>query len=49
MKTVRVNHPKGKRPEIQLTVRRVESNVYYACGFAAHHYLSSQSLQMSIV
>jgi hypothetical protein len=42
MKTVRVNHPKGKRPEIRLTVRRVESSVYYSCGFAAHHYMSAK-------
>lgn len=37
-----INHPKGKRPKIRLTVRRVESSVYYSCGFAAHHYLSAK-------
>ena len=37
-----IKHPKGKKPEIRLTVRRVESNVFYTGGFATHHYLTSR-------
>lgn len=39
MKIVKINHPKGQRPPIQLTVRRVESSVFWSCGFAKEHYL----------
>ena len=39
MKIVKINHPKGKRPPIQLTVRRCESSVFWSCGFAKEHYL----------
>ena len=42
MKTVRVNHPKGQLKEIKLTVRRVEASVFYSCGFAQHHYLTTK-------
>lgn len=35
-----IKHPKGKRPEIRLTVRRVESNVWNM--FKQHHYLTSR-------
>ena len=39
MKIVRIDHPKGERPNIKLTVRRVESNVWNI--FKDHHYLTS--------
>lgn len=42
MKIVKVNHPKGQRKKIQLTVRRVEASVFYSCGFAQHHYLTTK-------
>ena len=42
MKTVKVNHQKGERPYIKLTVRRVEASVFYSCGFAKEHYLSAK-------
>lgn len=42
MKIVKVNHPKGQRKKIQLTVRRVEASVFYSCGFAHHHYLTAK-------
>ena len=40
MKIVNVNHPKGQRPEIKLTVRRVEANVWNM--FKQHHYLTAE-------
>ena len=39
MKTILINHKKGERPYIQLTVRRVEASVFWGCGFAKEHYL----------
>lgn len=39
MKIIKVNHKKGERPKIQLTVRRVESSVWSL--FKQHHYLSA--------
>ena len=42
MKTVIINHKKGERPQIKLTVRRVEASVYYSCGFAKEHYLNGE-------
>ena len=39
MKIVKINHKKGQRPQIKLTVRRVESSVFWSCGFAKEHYL----------
>ena len=40
MKAVRVNHKKGERPPIHLTVRRVEPSVWHL--FKEHHYLSAE-------
>ena len=40
MKIVKVNHKKGERPKITLTVRRVEPNVWYL--FKQHHYLTAE-------
>jgi hypothetical protein len=40
LKTVQVNHKKGERPKIQLTVRRVEPRVW--CLFKNHHYLTQE-------
>ena len=40
MKYVHVNHKKGERPKIQLTVRRVEANVWNM--FKQHHYLTAE-------
>lgn len=42
MKTVKINHPKGQRPEIKLTVRRVEASVWTSMLFDKSHYLTSQ-------
>lgn len=39
MKKIYVNHKKGERPEIKLTVRRVEPNVW--AMFKNHHYLTA--------
>lgn len=41
MQNILINNPKGKRPIIQLTVRRVEPNVWYSLNFHKHHYLTS--------
>lgn len=41
MKTIQVNHKKGERPYIPLTVRRVEASVFWSGGFAAEHYLTA--------
>lgn len=42
MKIVRIDHPKGERPNIKLTVRRVESSTWYSLGFYREHYLSAE-------
>lgn len=42
MKTVKINHPKGQRPEIKLTVRRVEASVWTSMLFDKSHYLTSE-------
>lgn len=42
MKTVKINHPKGQRPEIKLTVRRVEPTVWKSMLFDKSHYLTSE-------
>ena len=39
MKIIKINHKKGERPKIQLTVRRVEANVWNM--FKQHHYLTA--------
>ena len=46
MKYNYINHPKGERPKIQLTVRRIEANSWWSLGFANHHYLT-QALNKS--
>jgi GNAT superfamily N-acetyltransferase len=40
MKTIHIEHPKGQRPYIQLTVRRVEPIVWNM--FKKEHYLSAE-------
>ena len=42
MKIVKINHPKGQRPQIKLTVRRVEPNVWKSLGFSKEHYLTAE-------
>ena len=42
MKIIYVNHPKGEKPQIQLTVTRVEPKVWRELGFYKHHYLSAK-------
>lgn len=42
MKIVKVNHKKGERPKIKLTVRRCEPSVWKTCGFYRHHYLTAE-------
>lgn len=42
MKEIHINHKKGERPPIRLTVRRVESSVWKTCEFFKHHYLSQE-------
>ena len=42
MKQIKIGHPKGQRPNIQLTVRRVESSTWYSLGFYREHYLSAE-------
>ena len=42
MKIVKINHPKGERPYIQLTVRRVEPSVWKSLGFSKCHYLTAE-------
>ena len=39
MKKIKINHKKGQRPEIKLTVRRVEPNVWNM--FKKEHYLTA--------
>ena len=41
MKTVKINHKKGERPNIKLTVRRCESSVWWSMGFSNAHYLTA--------
>lgn len=41
MKEVLINHKKGIKPNIPLTVRRVEPNVWNSLRFFTHHYLTS--------
>ena len=40
MKIVKINHPKGQRPQIKLTVRRVEPTVWNI--FKKSHYLTAE-------
>jgi len=42
MKYIKVPHKKGEHPKIQLTVRRVESSVFWSFGFAKEHYLTAE-------
>lgn len=42
MQKVLINHSKGERPNIELTVRRVEPNVWFNLGFYKHHYLTQE-------
>ena len=42
MKEIKVNHKKGERPKITLTVRRCESSVWYSLGFYREHYLTAE-------
>lgn len=42
MKVIKVNHKKGQRPYIQLTVRRVEPSVWKSLGFSKCHYLTAE-------
>jgi hypothetical protein len=42
MKTIHIEHPKGQRPYIQLTVRRVEPIVWKSLGFSKCHYLTAE-------
>lgn len=42
MKTIHIDHPKGQRPNIKLTVRRVEPIVWKSLGFSKCHYLSAE-------
>lgn len=41
MRTILINHKKGLRPNIELTVRRVEPSVWKSLGFEKHHYLTA--------
>lgn len=42
MKEIKVNHKKGERPPIHLTVRRVEPSVWKSLGFSKCHYLTAE-------
>ena len=42
MQEVLINHKKGERPYIHLTIRRVEPSVWYSLGFYKHHYLTEK-------
>lgn len=42
MRTIYINKNKKDKPNIQLTVQRVESNVWYDLNFNKHHYLTSE-------
>lgn len=41
MKEIIINHKKGEKPLIELTVRRVEPSVWKSLGFDKHHYLTA--------
>lgn len=41
MKPILINHKKGEKIDIKLSVKRVEPNVWYDLGFYKHHYLTS--------
>jgi hypothetical protein len=42
VKIIKIDHPKGKRPDIQLTVRRCEPRIWHSLGFSKEHYLTSE-------
>lgn len=42
VKDVTVNYEKGKRPPMEITVRRVEPSVWSSMGFGKEHYLTSK-------
>lgn len=42
MKTILINKKKKERPQIQLTVQRVEASQWSALGFDKHHYLTHE-------
>ena len=42
MKIVKINHPKGQRPNIKLTVRRCEPSIWHSLGFSKEHYLTAE-------
>lgn len=42
MQEILVSHKKGARPNIDLTVRRVEAKVWENIGFHKHHYLTEK-------
>lgn len=42
MKTIHIEHSKGERPYIQLTVRRCEPSVWKSIGFSKEHYLTAE-------
>lgn len=42
MKEIIINHKKGEKPTIELTVRRVEPSVWKSLGFDKHHYLTAE-------
>lgn len=42
MRKILVGISKNEKPNIRLTVRRVEPSVWYSLGFYAHHYLTSK-------
>lgn len=42
MKEICINHKKGERPNIKLTVRRVEPSVWKSLCFANEHYLTQE-------
>ena len=42
MREILVYHEKGAKPQISLTIRRVEPSAWYTLGFYKHHYLTSK-------
>ena len=42
METTYINQTKNEKPNINLTVRRVEANVWKDLNFASHHYLTAE-------
>jgi len=42
MQEILINHKKGEKPKITLTVRRVEPSVWESLGFYKHHYLTEK-------